>query len=197
MAPGKMRYGFRCTGSERRFRGAVISVDELSIEGPEGERLTREVVRHPGAVAAVALLEGPGPLKVLLVRQFRSAAGEYLLELPAGKRDVKGEPPRETMRRELIEEIGMNPSELVELATFWTTPGFTDERCTVFLASGLQECGTDRQGAEERYMEVVEVLMDDLAGLIASGELADAKSIAGLCLAQAALAQGSQPALPK
>jgi ADP-ribose pyrophosphatase len=122
--------------------------------------------------------------KVLLVRQFRAAVGSELLELPAGKRDVAGESPEETARRELEEEIGLRPGRLERLAHFYNSPGFSDEHSIVYMATELTPGRLDRQGVEERQMTVVTVALAEVPGLIASGAICDAKTIIGLCLAR-------------
>jgi ADP-ribose pyrophosphatase len=122
------------------------------------------------------------------VRQYRAAIDRDLLEIPAGKRDVEGEPPELTARRELEEEVGMRAGRLELLAEFYNSPGFCDEHSYVFLALDLEQSATSAHSPEERHMTVERVALDDVPALIASGELVDAKSIIGLCLAREALA---------
>jgi ADP-ribose pyrophosphatase len=121
--------------------------------------------------------------RALLVRQHRAAVGAWMLELPAGKRDVSGEPTEVTAERELAEEVGRRPGHLELLGCFYTSPGFCDERTWIYLAKDLVEVPDDRQGIEEQAMTLQEVRLADLAELVASGELVDAKSIVGLSLA--------------
>jgi len=142
------------------------------------------VVHHPGAVSVVPLLDDG---TVVLVRQYRAAVDRDLLEIPAGKRDVAGEAPELTAHRELAEEIGMQAGRLEQLAEFYNSPGFCDEHSFVFLARDLEPCGNSLQGVEEQHMTVEHVALADVPGLIASGELVDAKSIIGLSLAREAL----------
>jgi ADP-ribose pyrophosphatase len=178
---------FRRIDEQRRYEGSLITVATATISGPDGATFEREIVHHPGAVSMVALVDDG--TAVLLVRQFRAAAGTELLELPAGKRDVSGEPPEETARRELEEEIGLRPGRLEPLARFYNSPGFSDEYSTVFLASELTPGRLDRQGHEERAMTVERVDLDEVPNLIASAEIRDAKTIIGLCLTRHALAR--------
>ncbi len=176
---------FRRLGEERRYQGPLISVARATFSGPDGDTFEREIVHHPGAVSMVPLVDDG--TAVLLVRQFRAAVGSDLLELPAGKRDVSGEAPEETARRELEEEIGLRPGRLEALAHFYNSPGFSDEYSIVFMATDLAPGRVDRQGIEERQMTVVRVDLDEVPDLIASSTIRDAKTIIGLCLARHAL----------
>src|SRR5947209_7381495 len=113
----------------------MISVAVATFAGPDGETFERDVVHHPGAVIVVPVLEGGE--SVLLVRQFRTAIGIELLEVPAGKRDVPGEAPEVTARRELQEEVGMRAGRLEQLCAFYNTPGFCDEYAYLYMALDL------------------------------------------------------------
>jgi ADP-ribose pyrophosphatase len=170
-----------------------IKLTEEAVDAPDGERLTRYVVRHLGAVVVVPVdATGEG---ALLVRQYRVAPDRDLLEVPAGKRDVEGEPPEETARRELEEEIGHTPGRLVKLAEFYNSPGFCDEYTHLFCALDLREFeGPRGVNAEERAMTVERVAFADVDALVAAGELCDAKSIIGLSLARRHLA-GDYPGM--
>ena len=171
---------FRKLPAEReRYRGSLISVATARFEAPDGDEFERDVVHHPGAVSVVPLV---GDDEVLLVRQYRAAVDRVLLEIPAGKRDVDGEPPEATAARELAEEIGMRAGRLDQLAEFYNSPGFCDEHSYVFLGRDLTECATDAQGIEEQHMTVERVALGDVPALIARGEIVDAKTIIGLCL---------------
>ena len=167
-------------------RGHLISVAEGTFSDPSGQSFTRDVVHHPGAVSVVPIVDGG--TAVLLLRQYRAAVDGELLEIPAGKRDVEGEPVEVTAGRELEEEVGMRAGRLQKLAEFYNSPGFCDERSFVFMALDLEPCPTAAQGVEEQHMTIQRVLLADVPALIASGELVDAKSIIGLCLAREALA---------
>lgn len=172
--------GFVALGEVEVYRGSLISVGRGRFSGPDGTVFEREVVHHPGAVVVVPLLDHK---RALLVRQYRAAVGAWMLELPAGKRDVSGEPTEVTAERELAEEVGRRPGHLELLGCFYTSPGFCDERTWIYLAKDLVEVPDDRQGIEEQAMTLQEVRLADLAELVASGELVDAKSIVGLSLA--------------
>src|SRR5437764_14817625 len=114
-------------------------------EAPDGSSFERDLVHHPGAVSVVAIVGGAA----VLVRQYRAALDRDLLEVPAGKRDVDGEPPEATAARELEEEVGLRPARLELLAEFFNSPGFSDEHSYVYLASGLIEVTSRPVGVEE------------------------------------------------
>jgi ADP-ribose pyrophosphatase len=154
---------------------------------PTGEEFSRDIVRHPGAVAVVPVTDDGG---VLLVRQYRGALDREVLEIPAGTRDVDGEPAQVTARRELEEEAGVRARSIRHLATTANTPGFCDEMTEIFLATGLEPVPHDRHGAEELAIEVVEMALSDAVAKIASGEIFDAQTIIGLLLARLALDEG-------
>lgn len=176
---------FRKLTEREVFHGHVISLVVADFEGPDGDRFEREIVRHPGAVSVVPIVDDG--TSAILVRQYRAAIDRDVLEIPAGKRDVEGEPPETTARRELEEEIGMRCGRLEQLAQLHMTPGFSDEHMTIYLALDLEECATNLQGPEETHMTLHHVALDDVPDLIAAGEIADAKTIIGLLMARQAL----------
>jgi len=173
--------GFRYLGEDLAHRGWRVDLVTARFAAPDGEEFTRDVVRHPGAVAVVPLTATGG---VLLVRQYRGALDRELLEIPAGTRDVEGEPAQETARRELEEEVGVRAGTIRHLATIANTPGWCDELTELFVASGLEPVAHDRHGAEEVAIEVVEVPLERAPAMIASGEIIDAQTILGLLLAR-------------
>ena len=142
-------------------------------------------MHHPGAVGVVPVVEEG--TAVLLVRQYRSSVGAELLEIPAGLRDVEGEPPIETARRELVEEVGMRAGRVERVCEFLNSPGFCDEVVHVFAAYDLEPCAVDRQGVEEQHMTVERVALDDVPSMIASGAIVDAKTVIGLTLVRESL----------
>lgn len=167
------------------FDGYMIQLVRATVEIPDGSFVTREIVKHPGAVAIVALDQRDDT--VILERQYRASLDTELLEIPAGKRDVAGESARDGARRELIEETGHDAATWVELGSFYNSAGFTDEMTTLFFATDLTEVGTALEGPEEEAMELVRVPLDDARSLIASGELTDGPSLLGLLLTLAHL----------
>jgi 8-oxo-dGTP pyrophosphatase MutT (NUDIX family) len=177
--------GFRYLGEVTRFEGWRIRLTEARFSAPDGTVFTRDVVRHPGAVAVVPVTDDGD---VLLVRQYRGPVDRELLEIPAGTRDVDGEPPEETARRELLEEVGVDARHMRLLTVMYNTPGFCDEETHIYLATGLDPGATARHGVEEEHMEVVPVPLADLERLVVSGELVDGQTILGLLLARDQLA---------
>jgi 8-oxo-dGTP pyrophosphatase MutT (NUDIX family) len=177
---------FRRVHEQEIWRGAVITVAEGEFEAPDGTRFHRDLVRHPGAVSVVPVVDDA---HVVLVRQYRAAVDLELLEIPAGKRDRDAEPPEAVAARELVEEIGMEAGRLELLARFYNSPGFSDEDSFCFVGTDLRECPTDLQGVEEQHMTVERVALAAVPGLIRAGELRDAKTIIGLTLAREWLAE--------
>ena len=147
-----------------------------------GETFQRDIVRHRGAVAVVPLTDDEE--HVLLVRQFRTPLDDWLLELPAGLRDVDGETEIETARRELEEEVGCVAETVEHLVTLVTAVGFTDEAISIFLAQDLTWTKRHADGAEEKSMTVETVPLAEVGPMIRNGEITDAKTVAGLLLVQ-------------
>jgi len=179
---------FTPTGEETVHRGWLIRLQHATFLDPDGEPFDRDIVRHPGAVAVVAVTEASS---VVLVHQYRPAVDGWLLEIPAGTRDVDGEPSEETARRELAEEVGLAADRLERLVRTANTPGFCDEFTDIYLATGLRPVASDRQGAEERFMEVVEVPLDRFDPMVDDGSIVDAQTILGVGLARRRLASRS------
>ncbi|HEY9556071.1 MAG TPA: NUDIX hydrolase [Acidimicrobiales bacterium] len=171
--------GFRRLGETELLQAARFSVSRGRYAGPDGSEFERDIVHHPGAVGIVPLHDDG---TVTLVRQYRAALDADLLELPAGLRDVAGEPDAGTAARELAEEVGLAADKLYLLVTFLNSPGYCDESVSVFLATGLHEVADDRQGVEEEAMEVLRVPLDEALGMIDSGAITDAKTVIGLTL---------------
>ena len=184
---------FEIVGSETAATISFLSVDVLEIQGADGGRHERSVVRHPGAVAVVAV--DPSGERALLVRQYRASIDGDLLEVPAGKRDVEGEPPEVTAARELDEEVGYRAGRLVKLAEFYNSPGFCDEYSHIYAALDVvPTAGPQPVGPEETAMTIEWIELTDVERLIAAGELVDAKSIIGLLLTRRYLA-GDYPGI--
>ncbi|HEX6576165.1 MAG TPA: NUDIX hydrolase, partial [Gemmatimonadaceae bacterium] len=162
--------------------GRIISVDLDSVRFPNGTVGDLEMVRHPGASAVVPFLDpiDQGDPRIVLIRQYRYAAEGFVFEIPAGRLD-QGESPETCARRELKEETGYSANELIRLTTFYTTPGFTDERIHLFAATGL-EAGESQTEADE-ILDLVTLPLSKALEMIARGELVDGKSIVGLMFA--------------
>jgi ADP-ribose pyrophosphatase len=164
---------FEALGGETLYRGRLVEVRSERFRHDDGEEVTREIVRHKGAVGVVAH-DGDA---VWLVRQPRESVGESgLLEIPAGRLDVEGELPEETARRELAEEIGRGAHSWERILTYYTSAGFTDERVHLFLATDLYEQSATSE--ENERIEIVRWPLDDLERAIA--ECLDAKTLIGL-----------------
>jgi len=135
VTPGGRTPGFRVVSSERPFTGRLLTVQVDRIADADGREGSREVVEHPGAVAALVVdREG----RILLVEQWRHAVGGRLLEVPAGKYDVDGEPVTGTLRRELAEELKVEGGTVTWLTSFCTTPGWSDEVVDLYLVEGVR-----------------------------------------------------------
>jgi ADP-ribose pyrophosphatase len=167
---------FERTGGDEVWSGKILKVRvDRFVHDDDGEEVEREFAVHPGAVAVVAH-DGEN---LYLVRQPREAVGaQALLEIPAGKLDEEGEEPLETAKRELIEEIGKGAREWEQLTTAWASPGFTDERYYVYLATGLYDAEPDEDPAENERIEIVPWPLARLDDAIEQCE--DAKSLIGL-----------------
>jgi ADP-ribose pyrophosphatase len=164
------------------YRGKVVSmrVDEITL--PQGEVVLREVVDHPGAVVIVAL-DADG--YAFLVEQYRHPIGRYLLELPAGGIEA-GEEPLAAAKRELHEEVGLEAREWVSLGSFFSSPGFANERLHAFLARELVP--VDSRPDDDEYISVVRYPLADL--LVNLEKVPDAKTLATLCLLERAVMDG-------
>ena len=160
--------------------GYIFDLVRAEFLSPEGETFSRDIVRHPGAVSVVPV-DTDG--RVIMVRQFRPALNRYILEIPAGKRDVLDEPPELTAQRELGEEVGKRANSLELLGTFANAPGFSDELSWVYLGRELVEVPRDVQGVEESHMRIERFTFDEAFAMIADGTLIDTKTNVGLYLA--------------
>lgn len=164
----------RVENREEIFSGRFLRLVVDRVELPNGAKSTREFVLHPGAVAILPVLPDG---RILLVRQYRHAVGKLLWEIPAGKLDVDGESPRECAARELREETGYVASDWKEILTFYTSPGFTDERIVLFFASGLTRASDPFPGEIESQAEFT---LKEAVRMVSRGEIEDAKTILAL-----------------
>jgi len=169
--------------SETVYEGHVLTLVKDTVRMPDGGSSEREVVRHPGAVAVVALDDGGD---VVLLRQYRHPVGGYLWELPAGLRDADGEPPLETAKRELAEEVQLAAERWSLLTTSYSSPGFCDEVVLVYLAEGLSD--VDRPEGftaehEELDMQVARVPLAEAVQRIYDGDIRNAAAVIGLLAA--------------
>jgi len=167
----------RTVRSERIYEGKIINLRVDTVELPSGKKTKREIVEHAGCTAIVAI---DSESNVLLVRQYRKPVERMLLEIPAGGIEP-GENPVEGARRELEEETGFSAETWEELSRFYTSPGFTTEYMYLYLATELKPL--KRAADDDENIELVRVPLQKAPELIASGEVCDAKSIAGLLMA--------------
>jgi len=168
--------GFEIVGSKAVIDVGFLTVETLEMRVPNGRVIERIAVRHPGAVAVLPI-DGDD---LILIRQFRAPIGQALLEVPAGKLDVAGEPPQDSAMRELEEEIGMRPGHIESVFRFFTTPGFTNEEIELFVATELVPGSHTPHGAEEEAAEIVRVPLEKVGNLLASGQVTDAKTLIAL-----------------
>lgn len=161
--------------SRRVYTGKVLNLDIDRVRFPDGSTGELEIIRHPGASAILPILGDPGAAdpQLLLLKQYRYAADAYLYEIPAGRLEPN-EAPADCAARELLEETGCTAEQVEHLFTMFTTPGFTDERIHVFLASGLTRGDPHREVDE--FMTLETVAMSQALELIRTGDLNDAKS---------------------
>ena len=179
------RLAERMIDSRIVHRGRYLAVRLETTERADGSRHERDVVRHPGAVAIVALDEAD---RLLLVRQWRQPAGRSLLEIPAGTLDrdpVTGaiEDPDLASRRELEEETGYRADRWEKLGAFWTAPGFASELMHLYLATGLVAAGHGRLTPDaDEALELVRLPLADALAAVDRGDLHDAKTLIGILL---------------
>jgi ADP-ribose diphosphatase len=162
-------------GSRRVYTGRVLNLDIDQVRFPDGSTGELEIIRHPGASAVLPFLSdpaGPDP-QILLIKQYRYAAEDFLYEVPAGRLDPN-ESPEDCARRELLEETGCTAQRIDPLYTFYTTPGFIDERIHGFIATGLTR-GESKREADE-FMTLETMTLSRSLELIQKGEIRDGKT---------------------
>ena len=162
--------------SQAIFDGHIIKVSVDTVTLPNGKTATREVVRHPGAVAVLAVTEHD---EVILVRQYRYACGTELLEIPAGKLDIVGEDPVHCAYRELAEETPYCAERVELLATFFTAPGFCDEKMYLYQAHGVS-ANSQLQPDQDEFVETVLLSRAEVQQAIQNNAIQDGKTLIGL-----------------
>ncbi|MEN9505404.1 MAG: putative ADP-ribose pyrophosphatase [Actinomycetota bacterium] len=183
--------GFRHLSDVPAYQGHIWHVALSEFSAPDGVTFRRDIVRSPGAVAAVPLrFDQVDEPSVVLVRQYRAAFDSLLLEIPAGMRDVADEPTVETAQRELIEEVGFRAGSLRHLTNFYPSPGMTDAVLHLFLATDLVPVGRETHGPEEDHSEVVELPFAHALEMVVTGEIVDAKTVIGLLFVDRELRRG-------
>ena len=171
----------KLVSSKLSFKGRVFNVYTDTIEEPDGHRHIKDVVRHNGSVVMLAVDERTNPADpdVILERQYRHAAGQYLIELPAGSRDP-GEAPLAAAKRELIEETGYRAKKWTLLLRYFASPGFLGEWMQIYVARDLRE-GVATPELDE-HIEILRMPLSEAMKLVAEGKIHDGKTLVGLSL---------------
>lgn len=164
--------------TKRVFDGLILHIDHVTNRLPNGKLAAREIARHVGASAVVPVDEQGN---AWLVKQFRAPIDQVLLEIPAGKLDYKGEDRFEAAKRELQEETGLTAANWTHLTDIVTTPGFSDENISLYLARDLS--AGQSHPDEDEFLNVVKVPMPELVAMILRGEVTDAKTVCAVMLA--------------
>lgn len=165
-----MDFTEKTLSSKYAFQGKILNVRIDEVELPNGKRAMREVSEHAGAVAILPVTDDG---RIILVRQFRYAYKEHLLEIPAGKIDGS-EAPEHAARRELSEEINRACKELIPLGVMYPAPGAQYEPLHIYIAKGLYEC--DGTPDEDEFVEPIYMEASKLINMVMSGEIRDAKT---------------------
>ena len=158
------------------YTGKIFDVVLEKVTLPNGAVKDREIVRHPGAAAMVPLLDDG---RVVLIKQYRHAVGEFVWEIPAGTLEPE-EAPTACARRELVEETGYEAANLEKLTEILPAPGYTDEHIHIFLATGLKP--VNQRLEDDEVLELQPTVFETALAMVAQGEIRDAKTIAGLFL---------------
>jgi ADP-ribose pyrophosphatase len=158
--------------SEEIFSGKVISLHLQDVELPNGKHSKREIIKHPGAVAILAITDDN---KIVMVEQYRKALERNIVEIPAGKLE-KGEEPALCARRELEEETGYECESLELLISFYTSPGFADEIVHLFVAKGLTKKEDSAELDEDEFVNLEELTLDEAIQYVKDQKIFDAKT---------------------
>ena len=174
--------------SKLAYQGKVFNVYTDTVIEPGGKQNTRDVIRHNGSVVILAVDDHPDRANsadpnIILIRQYRHAAGQFLIELPAGRIDV-GEKPLAAAKREMIEETGFRAKKWTLLTKYFASPGFLGEWMQIYLAEDLRE-GTATP-EEDEHIEIQRVPLSQAMQLVASNQIHDGKTLIGLSLFAAA-----------
>ncbi len=164
-------------GTRRVYTGRVLNLDLDTVRFPDGQHGELEMIRHPGASAVLPVLSAPDAAdpQLLLIRQYRYAAGGPIWEIPAGRLE-SGESPEDCARRELLEEAGATASRWQRLTTIYTTPGFTDEQIHLFAAFDLVVKPESHRREPDEFIELKALPISQVLGMIRDGEIVDGKT---------------------
>lgn len=158
--------------SEKLFGGNIIDLHLDEVELPNGETATRELVYHPGAVAVIPITKDN---KIVMVEQYRKPLEQSLVEIPAGKLE-KGENPLTAAVRELEEETGYTTTNLSLVTSFYTSPGFANEKIYLYITDDLIKMENPPAGDDDEFVEIMEVTLDEAKELVEEGRIHDAKT---------------------
>jgi ADP-ribose pyrophosphatase len=179
------KYEEKTISGETLYEGKIITLRVEEVELPDGNRATRELIKHPGAVAIIPITaEG----KLVLVEQYRKALDRSLIEIPAGKIDP-GEAPEITAVRELEEETGYGAKEFTYIQSFATSPGFADEVIHLYVAQNLYKIENPAEGDEDEFIGLLEVTIEQAEEMVATGKIFDAKTAFAVLYAKNLLAE--------
>lgn len=159
--------------TEKIFTGNVVSLQVDDVELPNGKHSKRELIKHPGAVAVIAITDEN---KIVMVEQYRKALEKEMIEIPAGKLE-KGEEPRVCAERELEEETGYACESLEWLMSFYTSPGFADEMIHLYVARGLTQKENAASPDEDEFVNLIELTLDEALQYMMEQKIHDAKTI--------------------
>lgn len=163
------------------FKGFILDVKVHTVELPDGNVATREVIEHPGGVGIIAITP---QREVFMVTQYRIAADQMMLEIPAGKLEI-GEDPYDAAMRELQEETGYKTSKLTELGEYYATPGYCGEKLIIYMATDLEFVGQNLDEGE--FLNVEKYPLDKLYDMVMNNEIHDCKTAIGILKAKAIL----------
>lgn len=172
--------------SKKIFDGKIVKLFVDTVELPNGQLATREIVRHPGAVCVLPLTDDG---EVIMVRQFRYPFNEVMLEIPAGKLEI-GEDPYEAVLRELEEESGVVAKKVEHIGELYTTVAIFDEKIQIYLARELTY--TNSHPDEDEFLEVTKIPLDTLVKMVMDGEIKDAKTQIAILKADKYLKEGQK-----
>ncbi len=172
--------------SKEIYKGNIIKVSLDEVELPNGHKSKREIVRHPGAVAIIALTDDK---KLLLVRQYRKPLDMVIYEIPAGKLEP-GEKPLDCARRELEEETGYKSDSIKHIQSFYTSPGFADEIVHVYFTDRLEKLENSAGLDDDEFLDLLEVTLEEAGKLIEENKIYDAKTVYAVQYLQLKQSQG-------
>jgi ADP-ribose pyrophosphatase len=158
--------------SEQIFTGKIIKLQVDDVSLPNGETSTREIIKHPGAVAVIPITKDN---KIVLVEQYRKPLEKSLVEIPAGKLE-EGEDPETAAIRELEEETGYTTKALSFVTSFYTSPGFADEIITIYITDTIEKLSKQVAGDEDEFVEIIELTLDEAKQYVEDGRIQDAKT---------------------